>query len=355
MSVPTAAQLLAARAKRHHLTPSTRGSSDSDYLRILTQLAPFRPPANEFPGTPAVLYDRHEDAAGATAMEVAERIRRNRLVFKARFQGGRVAYVPIAEVPLFIAAYQKERTLTLEAQAVLETLEREGPLHKPDIAELSGVKGSELSKELQKLQQAFLVYEEQLETEWDNPWYHLEREQGDWLANLPDARDARLEIMRRFTEAYVATRVDEAKAWSGFPKREVADCLEALVTAGHLSKVNIDGWGERYIVTNIEDSELQAEKTVAILDPGDPLVVTQTQKLKESFPNLPVLKYVYIDGEVRGLATGRWGINPYDVDDVVVPEEARDGTIRDEIIEKLRRHFPYPRQRVLRFAGEKLD
>lgn len=353
--MPTAQQVLTARAKRHHLTPSTRGSSDSDYLRILAQLAPFRPPANEFPGTPALLHDRHEDSAGATAMTVAERVRRNRHVFKARFGGGRVAYVPTSELPLFIAAYRKERDLTLEAQAVLATLEHEGPLHKPDIAELSGVKGRELSKQLQILQEAFLVYEEQLETEWDNPWYHLEREQGDWLENLPDRGEARREVLRRFTRSYVATTVDEAKAWSGFPKREVAGYLEELVATEHLAKTHVEGWGERYVVTDLDDSEFEAEQTIAILDPGDPLVVTQAQRLKEAFPGLPVLKYIFIDDRIKGLATGRWGINPYDVDDVIVPEEERGGQVREEIIGKLRRHFPYPEQRILRFGGEKLD
>lgn len=349
-------RILAARAARQHLTASARGSSDTDYLRILGELAPMRPPSHEFPGTPVLLFDRHEDAAGATPLEVGERVRRARRVFKGRFQGGRVAYVPTDDVPLYLAAYRKDRGLSLAAESVLAALEREGPLHKADIAAASGVKGRELSAELQRLQEGFLVYEEQLETEWDNPWYHLEREQGQWLDQAPDPRDARLEVIRRFARAYVATTAREAKEWSGLPTREVRDYLEALVTAGHLVKATVVGWGERYVVADLPTGPLAAgESSLAILDPGDPLVLAQASHLKAAFPGLPVLKYVYWGGEIRGLVTGRWGINPFDVDDVIVPEEARRGPVREEIIAKLRRHFPLPEQRILRFGGEPLD
>lgn len=350
---PSAKQIHAARAARQHLTRSSRGSSDADYLAILRELAPMRPPSYEFPGTPVVLYDRHEDAAGGSPQAVGERVRRQRLVFKGRFQGGRIAYVPTDELPLYLTAYRRPRRLTLTESTVLEALEHEGPLHKSDIAEVSGVKGRELSAALQKLQRAFLVYEQQLETEWDNAWFHLEREQPQWLEDLPEVWEARLEVLRRFTRAFVVTNVREAKEWSNFPAREVERLLDALASSGHLIKREIDGGGGHYIVSDWKP--VPPEHCVAVLDLGDPLVTAQASALKRTYPDTPILKYLLIDGEIKGAVTGRWGINPFDIDDVIVPEDAKTGPVREEVIRKLRRHYPLPRQRILAYGGEPLD
>ncbi|HEX7005002.1 MAG TPA: crosslink repair DNA glycosylase YcaQ family protein [Trueperaceae bacterium] len=352
-AVPSPEQILAARAVRHHLTPSSRGSSDSDYLEIVGQLGPLRPPSFEFPGTPVVLFDRHEDAAGSSAQEVGERIRRQRLVFKGRFQGGKVAYVRTSDVPIYLAAFRRERPLTGPERVVLEVLESEGPLHKSDLAEVSGVRGRELSAALQRLQEAFLVFEQQLETEWDNAWFSLEREQPEWLVAAPEQDLARLEVLRRFSRAHVATSAQEAKDWSGFPLRQVRELLTELTESGELTRVAIDGWGERFMASDWEPVEPEA--SLAILDPGDPLVTAQASVLKRKFDGLPALKYVYVDGDVAGIATGRWGIGPFDVDDVVFIEETSSERSRDDIIAKLRRHFPSPRHRIVSFGGIPLD
>ena len=313
----------------------------------------MRPPSYEFPGTPVVLFDRHTDAAGSTPQEVGERVRRQRLVFKGRFQGGRVAYVRTEDVPLYLAAFRRERIQGDAARRVLSVLESEGPLHKTDLAEVSGVKGRELSAALQKLQEAFLVFEGQVETEWDNAWFSVEREQPEWLGMISDSQSARAEVLRRFALAYVATSAQEAKEWSGFPKREVQRILDSLMEAGQLVEATVEELGPRYLVSDWEPAE--AEQFVAVLDPGDPLVCAAQSSLKRRFEGLPALKYVDIDGEIVGMATGRWGIGPFDVDDVVFPDGAPGEPIRGQAIEKLRRHFPSPRHRIRSFGGVPLD
>ena len=133
------AQIHAARAARQHLTASTRGSSDTDYLEILRRLAPMRPPSYEYPGTPVCLFDRHEPSDGSSEKTVGERVRREGLVIKGRFQHGHIAYVPSDEMPLFIGAFRKAKSLRWDGawdqETVLETLQREGPLQKKDLGE----------------------------------------------------------------------------------------------------------------------------------------------------------------------------------------------------------------------------
>ncbi len=349
----TPKQIHAARAARQFLTPSTRGSSDSDYLEIVRALAPMRPPSYEFPGTPVCLHDRHVPSDGGNEKSVAERVRREGLVVKSRFQHGHVGYVPSDEMPLFVGAFKKTRGLSWDDSAVLETLQREGPLQKKDLGEMSGVKGKTLTAALQNLQANFLAFEQQLETEWDNPWGAVETEHPDWLEGVPEQFEARLEVLRRFTHAHVFSSTQEVKDWSGFTGKDVAVLLEELLKCGHLEKAAVDGWGEHFLVSDFEDVPL--EPHVAILDSGDFLAAAQSSYLKADYPKMPVLKYVLIDGEICGLVEGRWGIKAFDVTDVHLPIHAREGALKLEIIEKLRRHFPLPAQKILKFSGVVLD
>ncbi len=353
MKVLTPKQIHATRAARQFLTPSTRGSSNSDYLEIIRALAPMRPPSYEFPGTPVCLHDRHIPSDGLSEKAVGERVRREGLVVKSRFQHGNVGYVPSFEMPLYVGAFKKSKGLSWDDSAVLETLQREGPLQKKDLGEMSGVKGKTLTAALQNLQANFLAFEQQLETEWDNPWGAIETEHPAWLEGVPEQFEARLEVIRRFTKAHVFSSAQEVKDWSGFTGKDVNLLLEELLSLGHLEKAIVDGWGEHYLVTDFEDVPL--EPHVAILDSGDFLATAQVSYLKADYPKMPVLKYILIDGEICGLVEGRWGINPFDVTDVHVPGHAREGVLRLEIIEKLRRHFPFPMQRIQKFAGEILD
>jgi Winged helix DNA-binding domain len=351
------AHIHAARAARQFLTPSTRGSSEPDYLEILRKLAPMRPPSYEFPGTPVCLFDRHESSDGSSEQVVGERVRREGLVIKGRFQHGHIAYVPSDEMPLFIGAFRKTKPLGWDEETVLETLQREGPLQKKDLGEVCGIKGKTLTAALQVLQANFQVFEQQLETEWDNPWCAISTEHPDWLENVPDQFEARLEVIKRFTQSHVFSSAQEAKDWSGFPGKDVTHMLEMLLKRGDLKRASVEGWGEHYLCDfNPSDfQDVPLEPHVAILDLGDPLVTAQISYLKNAFPKIPILKYILIDGEICGAVEGRWGIKAYDVTDVHVPKHAQKGKLKLEIIEKLRRHFPLPAQRILKFAGSTLD
>ena len=348
----TPAQIHAARAAKQFLTPSTRGSSDADYLEILRHLAPMRPPSYEFPGTPVCLHDRHESSDGSSEKTVGERVRRDGLVIKGRFQHGHIAYVPSDEMPLFIGAFRKTKGFGWDEQTVLESLQREGPLHKHDLGQISGIKGKFLTAALQQLQATFQVFEQQLETEWDNPWCAVETEHPDWLEGVPDQFSARLEVVKRFMQAHVFSSAQDLKDWSGFPGKDVTHILEMLLKRGDLIRATVEGWGEHFLC---DFQEVPPESCVAILDPGDPLVTAQISHLKSDYPKMPVLKYILINGEICGAVEGRWGIKSFDVTDVHVPKHAQKGALKLEIIEKMRRHFPLPAQRILKFAGVALD
>ena len=313
----------------------------------------MRPPSFEFPGTPVCLFDRHEASLGESEQVVGERVRRNGLVVKGRFQHGNVGYVPSDEMALYVAAFKKPRDLGWDDQSVLDVLEHEGPLHKKDLAELSGIKGKALTSALNNLQAGFHVFEQQLETEWDNPWCATHTERPEWLEFELQPFEARLEVIRRFTRHHVFSSAQEVKDWSGFTSKDVQALLEVLVHRGDLRKATVEGWGEHFLTNDFEPVPL--EPCTAILDTGDPLVTAQVSYLKADYQNMPVLKYVLLDGEICGVVEGRWGIKAFDVTDVHVPKQAQTGELKLEFIEKIRRHYPLPEQRIRKFAGKVLD
>ncbi len=304
-------QIHALRAQRQYLAPSVRGSSDTDYLTILRALGPLRPPAHAFPGTPALLAERHRSPHEGPLV-VAERVRRQGRVVKGRFQHGHVAYVALEDVPLYWAAFclpLEPHVLSAEGR-VLETLEREGPLHKTELSQSSGVRGRELSEVLNKLVRSGQVFEHQLETEWDNPWGLVASEHPDWLVG-PSRFAARLEVLRRFVHAHVFTSLEEARDWSGWPLRECRELFGALQSMGVLEHAEVRGWGEHYLVCDFVEIQV-LETCAAVLDPGDPLASAQRSFLKKDFPE-PTLCYLLIDGEIVGSIAGRWGIRDTDV------------------------------------------
>jgi hypothetical protein len=108
-----------------------------------------------------------------------------------------------------------------------------------------------------------------------------------------------------------------------------------------------------YLCADFE--EVPLEPCVAVLDLGDPMVTAQTVALKTTFADKPILKYILINGEICGAVEGRWGIAPFDVDDVHVPKQAHQAKLRLEILQKIERHFSPPKQRILKFAGKPLE
>ncbi|HWG83872.1 MAG TPA: crosslink repair DNA glycosylase YcaQ family protein [Deinococcales bacterium] len=343
-------ELRAARAHAQYLTAARRGVNDADYLEVLRALGPMRPPAHAFPGTPVLLHDRHEGDPVGTA----ERVRRERRVLKGRFQHGHVAYVAAEDLALYAAAFARPipGDLAGPAAAVVETLEREGPMHRADLAPASGVRGKELVAVLQALQLAFVAFEDQTETEWDNPWALIEGEHPGLLDGLPERFDARVRVLERFARAFVLCTPAEASAWSGFPRREAAGLLEESVAAGRLQRACLED--ERGYYAPADYQPVPAEACLAVPDIADPLVTPQAADLKKRFPG-PNLRFVCLDGEIVGAVEGRWGIKPYDVTDVRVPPELLSGPLREELLASLREHYPPPAQRVLRYGGLPLD
>jgi hypothetical protein len=307
----TTAQLGWLRAVRQGLALGHQIETEADYLALLPRLAPWRPPAFEFPGLPAYSPDRcaNDNGSVASARALAESVRRQGLLVKGRFQHGHIAYVPVQGIDRYAAAFTKAIIPSAQEERIVQTLKQEGPLHKQDLAQLAGIKGRDLSAALTRLQRAFLVFEDQRETEWNNAWFASD-EHPDWLA-VPLAQSlARQAVLARWAEGLGFVSAQMAAAWSGWPQKECAVHLRELYARDVLS--------EGYLAESNEQGYLCQWQTpapvscLALLDLADPLVLADEWRFKTNLPN-PVLKYLCLDGQLVGVLEGRWGISGHTV------------------------------------------
>lgn len=94
---------------------------------------------------------------------------------RAGFRGGNLGWVDRRDWELYAGLYRKPLERFSDRQrAVLELLEREGPLNIQLIKEATGMLVKEITPVLHRLQEAFLVYEDQYDGEWDRSWYRFE-------------------------------------------------------------------------------------------------------------------------------------------------------------------------------------
>lgn len=350
---PDVERLVAERARRQHLDPSTRLADASALPALLRTLQPVAPRAFTFPGTPPQLAPRvtFDDLAAS------EELRRRGAIVKGRFGGGKIAYVTTADLPTFVAAYRRSaQRLSPAARDVLELLEREGPTVRSDIKALLDIPGRALSAALIELQRAFMVTELQYETEWDNAWT-LFADEHPGVENAGIERVDAVDMVLAGTLESLAFASDrQLSDRSGLPLADVRAAMARLAAAGSAGAATVIGLGDVWLAPGAADGPQAEQPFEAVLQPQDPLVLAERSGLAARFARSRVLAYIVIDGRFAGAALGRWGISPFDVQDVRLdPPYDREPDRRSAIVDGLRTYFPPPAQRIRRWLGEPLE
>lgn len=99
-----------------------------------------------------------------------------RELIKGRFAGGNLGWILPEDLELFAALYRKPlKNATMTQQMLLERIEMSGPYTIGQLKEESGLLVKEITPALHRLQEAFLIYEDQYDGEWDLRWYRIRR------------------------------------------------------------------------------------------------------------------------------------------------------------------------------------
>jgi len=222
--------------------------SKGDVVELFRKLQPVAPLAYSYPGTPPRLIHRTDFHDG----EVLDELRGERTIIKGRFQKGRVSYVLAEELQLYATAFRKPLAdLNDTQQRVLDVVQEIGPANTDQITEVVDQDGGEplLKKQimpaLHRMQEAFIVFEDQTETNWDRGWCDFEAE---WPAVDLEAQsweEAAEEVIRRFFHAMVFATFDQVRDWACWPVTKIKKLLARMEDEGRI--LRIEGKGRDWV------------------------------------------------------------------------------------------------------------
>lgn len=241
-------------------------------------------------------------------------------------------------------------------ERVLEVLGCHDGLSPRQLRQELRIQHKKLMPVLHRLQEAFLVFEDQSDGGWDRLWYRLDSAFPQVDLDRLSWEEAAMAVIRRFLRSHVFATFQELKSWSGFTAQGLTAVLARLEKEG-LPAVRVEGLGEGW--TCVEDRGLEpaaVDPGVFLLHRADPMVLPHTAELKERFKGLEVLAYLLVDGELTGAVCGHWRIGPHDVEDIALTLPKGECMKRkDEIVKEVARFYHPPRHEILRYAGRTLE
>lgn len=319
------------------------------YPKLFRRLQPVSPVAMTYPGNPPALVKRtFFDSA-----EASDDLRADRLVVKARFLDGTVGYVLGRDLGDYALVFRKQpaRLNAIETE-VLAAVRELGPITPRLLKEETGILAKKVGPALAKLQRAFLVFEDQTETNWERGWSTFSSAFPDLDLDAKDREAAALRVLGRFFEANVFATLQEVRDWCGLPVRELKTWVDGMEQAGEISPVAIAGLGEGWIRSDFNPTRERPKKSVHMLHQLDGLVRAHRTDLKARFGGREILQYLLIDGRFRGAVCGHWRIGPHDVDDIVLDLPKPERVIRKrEILKEVASTYSGDRHRILNYDG----
>ncbi len=340
-------KITALRMERQHLSAK---ANETEYLALYRDCQPGQNVYwNGFGDPPSLTYRAEFDD-----MEFNRERQRSRALIKGRFVGGNLGWIMPEDLELFACAFQKPLGKLLPRQQVLlELIERE-PLTIQQMKEETGLLVKEITPVLHRLQEAFLIYEDQNDGEWDRGWHKFSEMFPDACLTKHSRRDALKTLLRRFAYRHVAFDIGMAKSFYKLPEKDIKAAAAALLEDGVL--IETEG---SYLLR--EDQELLASysaeppKSVYALHRNDFLVKSNEHWLKEKYPHAypDTLYYLLIDGEFRGAALGKFRYTP-EVEDVVLDLPEGQAASRREDVLRAIHMLCGETNPINRFQGERI-
>ena len=340
--------IIALRMARQHLL---RNANEEEYMALYRDMQPGQSVYwNGFGDPPSLTF------RAAFNDITFNGLRQNRHgIVKGRFAGGNIGWIVPEDLELFIAAYRKPLDgLTVRQETLLTLIEREGPLNIQQMKEETGLLVKEITPALHRLQEAFLIYEDQYDGEWDRGWYKF----PDMFPEADFAKYTRCDalqiLLRRFAYRHVQFDAAMAKSFYKLPGKDIAAALSALVQEGVLTATDNE-YTLQADLPLLQADAAHVPPTVFAMHRNDFLVKSNEHWLKETFkhPEHDTLQYLLIDGVFHGAIVGHFRNGPYDLEDVVLDlPEGEAGARKAEILDAVKA-VNYGKY-VKRYKGESL-
>lgn len=327
MQERTAKRVAALRRERQHLNSP---AGETEYEALFRQMSPVRCIYWSMPGLPPSLAPR----AAFDDMEHCFSLRAGQKIVKGRFQAGGIGYIFSDEWPLFIAAYRKNPEVTSgRDQELLSLLEHEGPLTIGVMRELTGLRAKDITPALHRLQEKFLVFENQEDNDWERSWQLFADAFPDIPQKLPERTEAIGQLLLRFARLNIWIDAKMAVSYYRILLRDVKAALALLEQSGRLLPFE-GGWilpEDRPLLGEggALPGPIPAGREVLALGRNDYLVKSQEHLLAGNYARegLDVLWYLLIGDGIAGAVLGRFHNGPFELEDVALelpPRQARE-------------------------------
>lgn len=330
--------------------------SEEDYDGLFRRLQPVSTEYFTEPGRPPSIRDR----AAFDDTEYNRLLRGNQDLIKARFQGSTISYVRRDEIELYASAFCKPVSrMDDELVELYNILDQAGPMDKAQLMEEMDMKGPVVTKMLQKLQKAFLVYELQPDRFGEQVWQTFESEWPEFKLDRIPMEDARAEVVKRFIHNMVSVDMGMIADWTRFSKRDCRLLISRMLEKGMIDSFE-NGEDINYCLPGDKDTifDMKSERvpeSVFIIHKADYIYRAYESILKERFKGTEVLQFILIDGEFRGAVAGHWRIGPHDVEDIIVSLPKGEAERRESaVIDAVAKIYHPPNSSILRFNGKSL-
>jgi len=320
-------EILALRMMRQHLTHK---AGQDEYDELFRDLQPgLNVYWNGFGDPPSLTHRADFDD-----MEYNRERQRTHKLLKCRLAGGNLGWIVPEDLELFAALYRKPLTNPNPAQLqLLELLEQGEPMNIQQMKEETGLLVKAITPALHRLQEAFLIYEDQYDGDWDRGWYPF----AQMFPTADITRYSRLEaltvVIQRFALRCVWFDSPMAKSYYKLPEKEIKAAIAELVSEAILMEC-----GSGFILKT-DHELLQTPKilpeSVYAIHKNDFLYKAHEHLLKGPYKRADweTMYYLLIDGEFRGAAYGKFRYGPPDFPDLVVDlPKAEAQARREEII-----------------------
>jgi len=347
--MPDKAKITALRMERQRLT---KKANEAEYIGLYRDTQPGQNVYWNGFGDPPSLTCR----ADFDDIEFnRERQAKHELV-KGRFAGGNLGWIVPDDMELFACLFRKPLDQPTDRQrALLELIEREGPLNIQQMKESTGMLVKEITPALHRLQEAFLVYEDQYDGEWDRGWCRFSEMFPEVDLEKYSRQDALKILLERFAFRHVLFDADMVKSFYKLPAKDIREAIKSLTDSGIL--VESDGG---YLLKSdfdlLQAYTLEPQKpAVFAMHRNDFLVKSNEHILKEKYPHTysDTLYYLLIDGEFHGAAAGKFRYTP-EVEDVITDVSAEEADARREEILAAVHLLCGAGNPIRRFCGEAL-
>lgn len=286
--------MIALRMRRQCLTAH---ADQKEYRKLYRELSPgLNVHWHGFGQPPCLVYRTDFDDEAYNAKRQLERE-----IVKGRFQNGNIGFIEAEQMELFACAYQKPYRPGEYSDFILHLIEREGPMNIEVIREMTGLLVKQITPALHRLQESFLLFEDQNDGEWDRGWY--------LFPEVDIKRYTRVEALEilipRLLYRFVWLTAENVRHFYGLPKKDIMAAIKSLE-----EKKKLISWQHGWILPEdrpfLERETAEPVRGIYALHRNDPLVRIEEWRLKELYQGREkgseVMQYLLIDGQIRGAA-----------------------------------------------------